>query len=94
MYIKLDQSDYDMIADIIANEDDECKSVYYSDLDILVSFYKNTSYHKDDDYYSGTGAFVTDSVDFQLNELSCGEVELRYSHSQLEKTIIDCLWRY
>lgn len=94
MYIKLEQEDYDAIAELIADQDDSCDSVSYSDLDIMVYFSKYTTSHREDDYNEGTGAWVTDSVDFELDELECEGLSLKYSRTQLERTINDYLSRY
>lgn len=93
MYIKLGQEDYDAIAEIIADMDDECNGVVeYCDL-IEISFSKEVTAERDDDYYNGTGAWEVKSVEFSLGEVSCGDIEIRYNREKLEKTIEDMLWR-
>lgn len=93
MYIKLGQEDYDAIAEIIADMDDECNGeVSYCDL-VEISFSKNVRAERDNDYYNGTGAWEVKSVDFTLEEVKCGDVEIRYNHDKLEKTIEEMLWR-
>ena len=93
MYIKLGQEDYNAIAEIIAEMDDECEGVVeYCDI-VEISFSKNVRAERDDDYYNGTGAWEVKGVDFTLGEVSCGDVEIRYNHERLEKTIEEMLWR-
>lgn len=92
MYIKLGQEDYDAIAEIIADMDDECNGVVeYCDL-VEISFSKNVKAERDDDYYNGTGAWEVQSVDFSLGEVKCGDVEVRYNRNKLVKTIEETLW--
>lgn len=93
MYIKLGQEDYDAIAEIIAEMDDECEGVVeYCDL-VEISFSKNVRAERDDDYRTGTGACEVTGVEFSLHEVKCGDVEIRYNHERLEKTIEEMLWR-
>lgn len=93
MYIKLGQEDYDAIAEIIAEKEDTCNGeVEYCDL-VEISFSKDVRAERDDDYYNGTGALEVQSVDFSLGEVKCGDVEVRYNHDKLEKTIEEMLWR-
>jgi len=94
MYIQLEQEDYNLIAEAVAEADNGygCE-IEYSDLCIKVTFYKQVEEHCDTDYYNGTGAWITDSVDFTLLcEVTCDGVEVRYNHKELGKTIIDYLW--
>ena len=93
MYIKLGQEDYDAIAEIIADMDDECNGVVeYCDL-VEIDFSKIVKAERDDDYYNGTGACEVQSVEFSLGDVKCGDIEIRYSHEKLEKTIEKMLWR-
>ena len=93
MYIKLGQEDYDAIAEIIADMDDECNGVVeYCDL-VEINFSKNVEAERDDDYYNGTGAWEVKSVEFSLGDVKCGDIEIRYSREKLEKTIENMLWR-
>lgn len=93
MYIKLGQEDYNAIAEIIAEMDDECEGVVeYCDI-VEISFSKNVRAERDDDYYNGTGAWHVKDVDFELGEVKCGDIEIRYNHERLEKTIEEMLWR-
>ena len=91
MYIKLGQEDYDAIAEIIADMEDGDGIVEYYDL-IEISFSKNVRAKRDDDYYNGTGAWEVQSVEFSLGEVKCDDIEIRYSHERLEKTIEEMLW--
>ena len=94
MYIQLEQEDYDLIAELIADADDGygCE-IEYSDLCIKVTFDKDVEKHQDTDYYKGTGEWITDSVDFALGEVTCDGVEIRCNERVFEKTIKDYLWR-
>ena len=93
MYIKLEQYDYDAIAEIIAEQDDTYSGVIsYSDLYIEIEYTKFVSCHQEDDYYNGTGGWVTDSVEFGLGDVKCEGVEVKYSHKDLENTIKEYLW--
>lgn len=93
MYIKLGQEDYDAIAEIIAEKEDAYNGeVEYCDL-VEISFSKNVRAERDDDYSTGTGAWEVQSVDFTLGEVKCGDIEIRYNHDKLEKTIEEMLWR-
>ena len=92
MYIQLEQYDYDAIAELVAECDNGNTKVSYSDFDIEISFYKYVREHRDDDYYNGTGAWETDSVDFSLGDVECSGVEIKYNSKELEKTIEDYLW--
>lgn len=92
MYIKLEQYDYDAIAEIIAEQEDTYNGVIsYSDLSIEIDYSKQVCSHREDDYYNGTGAWVTDSVEFSLGEVKCEGIEVKYSHRDLEKTIKEYL---
>lgn len=93
MYIQLEQEDYNLIAEAVAEADNGygCE-IEYSDLYIKVTFDKQGEEHRDTDYYNGTGAWITDSVDFTLGEVTCDGVEVKYNHKALEKTIKDYLW--
>ena len=93
MYIQLDQDDYNLIAEVVAEAENGygCE-VEYSDLCLTVTFDKEVYEHRDTDYYNGTGAWITDSVYFTLGDVTCDGVEVRYSHRELEKTIRDYLW--
>lgn len=88
MYIQLNQTDYDAIAELIAEQDD-CIDGYveYSEIAVEVPFSKSVVAKRDTDYYNGTGAWEVKSVDFSLGEVKCGDIELRYNHEKLEKTI-------
>lgn len=93
MYIKLGQEDYDAIAELIADkEDDFAGIIEYCDL-IEIRFSKYVRAERDDDYYNGTGAWEIKSVDFSLVDVVCGDVEIRYNHEKLQKTIEEMLWR-
>ena len=93
MYIKLGQEDYDAIAEIIADMDDECNGeVNYCDL-VEISFSKNVKADRDDDYYNGIGAWEVLSVEFSLGDVKCDGIEIRYNHEKLEKTIEKMLWK-
>jgi hypothetical protein len=93
MYIQLEQSDYDLIAEMVAESKNGIGiEIEYSELCIKVVFNKHVLQHLDDDYYNGTGAWEVDSVDFTLGEIHCEGVEVKYNHKELEKTIIDYLW--
>ena len=93
MYIKLGQEDYDAIAELIAEKEDEFDgSIDYQDF-VEISFSKNVRAERDDDYCNGTGAWEVKSVDFSLGEVNCGDIEIRYNHERLEKTIEEMLWR-
>lgn len=92
MYIKLGQEDYDAIAELVADMEDGDCMVEYCDL-VEISFSKNVRAKRDDDYYNGTGAWEVKSVEFSLGDVKCGDIEIRYSHERLEKTIEEMLWR-
>lgn len=92
MYIKLGQEDYDAIAELVADMEDGDGTVEYCDL-IEINFLKEIAAEKDDDYLTGTGAWEVQSVDFRLGEVSCGDIEIRYNHEKLEKTIEEMLWK-
>lgn len=93
MYIKLGQEDYDAIAELIADMDDECNGgLEYCDL-IEINFSKNVRAKREDDYYNGTGGWIVKGVDFSLGDIKCGDIEIRYNHERLEKTIEEMLWR-
>ena len=92
MYIKLGQEDYDAIAELIAEEDVSDGEVYYQDI-VEISFSKYVRAELDYDDYTGTGTWEVKSVDFSLENVTCGNIEIRYSHEKLEKTIEEMLWR-
>ena len=70
MYIKLGQEDYDAIAEIIADMDDECNGVVeYCDL-VEICFSKKVKAERDDDYISGTVTWEVQSVEFRLEKSS------------------------
>lgn len=64
----------------------------YCDL-VEISFSKNVKAERDDDYYNGTGAWEVQSVEFSLGDVKCDDIEIRYNHEKLEKTIEKMLWR-
>ena len=92
MHIQLEQYDYDAIADLVAECDNGNGEVLYSDFDIEISFYKEVACHQEDDYYNGTGGWITESVDFSLGYVECNGIEIKYNSKELEKTIKDYLW--
>ena len=92
MYIKLGQEDYDAIAELDADIEDGDGVVEYCDL-IEISFSKEVTAERDDNYLTGTGAWDVKSVEFSLGDVKCGDIEIRYSHEKLEKTIEEMLWR-
>jgi hypothetical protein len=92
MYIKLGQEDYDAIAELVTDMEDGDGMVEYCDL-IDISFSKTVRAERDDDYFNGTGAWGVKSVEFSLGDVKCGDIEIRYSHERLEKTIEEMLWR-
>ena len=92
MYIQLEQHDYDEIANLIYGEDDTCDGcvTYYEDL-IEINFSKEIMGKVDDDYYNGTGAWITTDVVFRLKDV-LAPCEVRYDRRKLEKTIEKVLW--
>lgn len=92
MYIKLEQQDYETIAEIISEEENTLNGlITYSELGVEIEFSKEAYYHQDTDYYNGTGEWVCDSVEFSLGDVKCEGVEVKYSHRDLEKTIKEYL---
>lgn len=92
MFIQLENIDYDAIAELIVECENGDGEVLYSDLDIKVSFYKDVCGHLDDDYYNGTGAWEIDSVYFDLGDVECNGIKIKYNSKELEKTIKSYLW--
>ena len=92
MYIQLNQSDYDAIAELIDEVDDDFSgSIDYSDIGLEVTFSKYVVAHQDTDYYNGTGAWEVDSVEFYLTSITCGDIEVKYNHDRLVWTVKQCL---
>lgn len=71
MYIQLEDDDCREIAELIAEADDGSGSVYYSDLEIKVSYYKIVKYDREDDYFNGTGAWIVKDLQVEINEIKC-----------------------
>lgn len=93
MYIQLEDIDFDDIAEQISECSNRCGGIVsYSDLGIQIEFDKIVEEHRDTDYYNGTGAWITDSVDFTLGDITCDGVEVKYNHKELEKFIKVYLW--
>lgn len=93
MYIQLEESDYNAIAELVANEEDTYNGrISYSDLDIEICFSKEVKMHQENHYYDGTGAWVTDSVDFVLDNVDAGNINLRYNSVTLTDIIKYRLW--
>ena len=91
MYIQLDQLDYEAIGKMISNVKDTSRAyIEYEDL-IEIHFGKEITKHQENDYYNGTGAWITDNVDFSLFKVECGDIEVKYDEKQLIKTIIEWL---
>lgn len=90
MYIQLEQKDYDAIAEMIAMATDE-NSIFYDDI-IQVCYSVEGEGYREDDYFDGTGAYITTSIDVDLKEVKCDGIEVRYNHDKLKKAIEDLLW--
>lgn len=90
MYIQLEQKDYDRIAEIVA--ENPCEPyILYEDL-IAVHYEVGGTGYRDDNYFDGTGAYVTTSIDLNLKEVVCDGIDVRYNYDKLKKTIEDLLW--
>lgn len=93
MYIQLEQEDYDAIAELIAeSEDGYSLCVEYGECCIEILFEKEISWHQENDYYNGTGAYVVDNVEFGLHDIRCGEIKVKYDDDKLRSTINKYLW--
>lgn len=90
MYIQLEQKDYDAIAEMIAMATDE-NSIFYDDI-IQVCYSVEVDGYREDDYYDGTGAYVTTSVDVNISDVKCDFIDVRYNREKLIKSIKDLLW--
>lgn len=71
MYIHLEDDDCRDIAELIAEADDGSGSVYYSDFEIKVSYYKTIKYDREDHYLNGTGAWIVKDLQVEINEIKC-----------------------
>ena len=94
MYIQLEQSDYDVIAEKI-NEygDTENGIVSISDLGIEVKFSCRVNHHLEGEYESGYYERVVDSVDFKIKSIGCDHLNVLYNEYELNETINEELWR-
>ena len=94
MYIQLEQSEYDVIAEKIKEYGNtESGSFYISDLDIEVKFSCQVEWHLEGDYESGYSETVVDSVDFEIKSIDCDNLKVCYDESELDETISEALWR-
>jgi hypothetical protein len=87
MTLKLDTYDYEQIARLVAQEKEGRGVVYYSDLDIEVTYFAETSGYVEDDYFNGTGAWVTTSTHVDIISIECGDVSVEYDDRELEACI-------
>jgi hypothetical protein len=60
---------------------------------IEIEFDKEVYEHQDTDYYNGTGAWIIDSVEFGICNVTSEGVDVKYNNKALEETIINHLWR-
>ena len=71
MYIQLEDDDYRKIAELIAEADDGTGNTYYSDFEIKVSYFKITKYDREDNYLSGTGAWIVKDLQVEISSIQC-----------------------
>ena len=71
MYIQLENDDCREIAELIAEAEDGEGRVYYSDLEIEVSYYKSIKYDREDHYLNGTGAWIVKDLQIEINKIRC-----------------------
>ena len=90
MYIQLGQKDHEAIAEMVA--ENPCEPyVLYEGL-IEIRYEVDGTGYREDDYFDGTGAYITTSIDVDLKEVKCDGIEVRYNHDKLKKAIEDLLW--
>lgn len=93
MYIVLDSKDCKKIAEVIAeHENEEEVSVTIGGVHFDVEYHLEVEGHYEDDYLTGTGAWVTTSVDFTLYDVKVEDGEdiaIDYNDHLIEKEVID-----
>lgn len=87
MTLKLDYSDYEKIATLVAQEGEGRGVVHYSDWDIEVTYVAEINGYMDDDYFNGTGMFVTTSTNAYIISIECGGIDIEYDCNELEACI-------
>jgi hypothetical protein len=90
MYIQLEQKDYDAIAEMIAMATGD-NSIFYDDI-IEVCYTVEGEGYREDDYYDGTGAYITTSIDVNISDVKCDFLDVRYNREKLIKAIKSLLW--
>lgn len=87
MTLKLDTYDYEQIARLVAQEKEGRGVIHYSDWDVEVVYYTETSGYIEDDYFNGTGAWVTTSTHVDIISIECGDISVEYDDKELEACI-------
>lgn len=93
MYIVLDEQDYKAIADVIAdsNIEDGHEYVEIQGLEFAVKFTKEVDGYYEDEYDTGTGAWVTTSVYVRIYSITYSDIVIEFNSSKLEKMTEDLL---
>lgn len=93
MYIVLDDDDCREIAQLICDCEDGNMHVYYSDYDICVYFYKELREHIEEDYFNGTGSYVTDDITLIIEkvELDDHSVKVEFCEERIERYVKEIL---
>ena len=88
MTLKLEHTDCEKIAQEIAGYEDGRHTLYYSDLCIEVNFRCEVSGYKNDDYFTGTGEWITTSAEVIIISVNCGEVDVDCDTSEIERLAV------
>lgn len=91
MYIQLEEEDYKAISLMIyEHKDTDSGYIEYEDL-IEIHFRKEVTKHQDIHYYTGTGEWIVDDVEFSILYIICN-YEVKYDENKLYEIIKDSLW--
>ena len=91
MYIQLEEEDYKAISSMICeHEDTNSGYIEYEEL-MEIRFSKDVTEHQDTHYYTGTGEWIVDDVEFSILDIICN-YEVKYDENKLYEIIEDTLW--
>lgn len=86
MRIVLETCDYEDIAREIAQGSANGKGNFlYSDLEMEVEYYVDSSMEYDNDYFNGTGSWIVKSTRVSVDNITCGDIEVEYDNYKIER---------
>lgn len=87
MKIKLEKEDYKVIAQAIVDCPLDCTTEYVeiNGIEFEVIFSKYTDGYIEDDYFNGTGAWVTTMAEVTIENISAGDINVEYNRHEIER---------